>query len=97
VGAVPRLIVPGETGLLVPPKDVQALKIAILKLLNDSSLRARLGNAGEALIKRNHSRDRMAQNYLQLYEQIARPAESKFPSPETLPEKQVRASVTYER
>jgi glycosyltransferase involved in cell wall biosynthesis len=97
VGAVPRLIVPGETGLLVPPKDVQALRIAILKLLYDSSLRARLGNAGEALVKRNHSRDRMAQNYLRLYEQIAKPAESKYSSPETLPEKQVRASVTYER
>jgi glycosyltransferase involved in cell wall biosynthesis len=97
VGAVPRLVVPGETGLLVPPRDVQALKSAILKLLNDSFLRARLGNAGEALVKRNHSRDRMAQHYLQLYEQIANPAESKYSSSETLPGKQVRASVTYER
>jgi glycosyltransferase involved in cell wall biosynthesis len=97
VGAVPRLIVPGETGLLVPPRDVQALKIAILKLLNDSPLRARLGNAGEELVKRNHSRDHMAQNYLQLYEQIAKPAESKFSSPDALPGKRVRASLTYER
>jgi glycosyltransferase involved in cell wall biosynthesis len=97
VGAVPRLIVPGETGLLVPPRDVQALKIAIQKLLNDSSLRVQLGNAGAALVKRNHSRDLMAQNYLQLYEQIARPGKSTFSSQETLPGKQVRASLTYER
>jgi len=97
VGAVPRLIVPGETGLLVPPRDVQALKMAILKFLNDSSLRVQFGNAGEALVKRNHSRDRMAQNYLQLYEQIAKPVKRTFSSPEALPGKQVRASLTYER
>jgi len=70
VGAVPRLIIPEETGLLVAPRDVHGLKLAILRLLNDSSLRWRLGNAGEALVKRSHSHDIMAQNYLQLYQQI---------------------------
>ncbi len=77
VGAVPRLVIPGETGLLVPPKDVPALQGAILKLLNDASLRARLGNAGEALVRRNHSRDGMAWNYLQLYEQVAHPVKAR--------------------
>jgi glycosyltransferase involved in cell wall biosynthesis len=71
VGAVPRLIIPGKTGLLIAPRDVQALKQAILRLLNDSSLRSELGNAGEALVKRNHSHDTMARNYLQVYEQMA--------------------------
>jgi glycosyltransferase involved in cell wall biosynthesis len=71
VGAVPRLIIPEKTGLLVAPTDVHALKLAILKLLNDSSLRSQLGNAGEALVKRNHSNDLMARNYLKLYEQVA--------------------------
>jgi glycosyltransferase involved in cell wall biosynthesis/acetyltransferase-like isoleucine patch superfamily enzyme len=71
VGAVPRLIIPEKTGLLVAPRDVPALKHAILRLLNDPSLRAALGNAGEALVKRSHSRDVMAQNYLELYEQVA--------------------------
>jgi glycosyltransferase involved in cell wall biosynthesis len=71
VGAVPKLIIPEKTGLLVAPRDVQALKLAILRLLNDASLRSQLGNAGEALVKRSYSRDIMAQNYLQLYEQVA--------------------------
>lgn len=70
VGAIPRLIIPEKTGLLVAPRDVQALKLAILKLLNDSSLRSQLGNAGEALVKRSHSNDLMARNYLKLYEQV---------------------------
>jgi glycosyltransferase involved in cell wall biosynthesis len=71
VGAVPRLIVSGKTGLLVAPRDVPALKKAILRLLRDSSLRLQLGIAGEAMVKRTHSRQAMAQNYLQLYQQVA--------------------------
>jgi len=71
VGAVPRLIVPEKTGLLVAPRDVQALKLAILRLLNDSSLRSQLGSAGKALVRRAHSSNIMAKNYLQLYEQVA--------------------------
>jgi glycosyltransferase involved in cell wall biosynthesis len=71
VGAVPRLIIQEKTGLLVAPRDVQALKLAILRLLNDSSLRSRLGIAGEALVRGRHSHDLMAENYLQLYEQMA--------------------------
>jgi glycosyltransferase involved in cell wall biosynthesis len=71
VGAVPRLIIPENTGLLVPPQNVQALAQSILRLLNDSSLRTQLGTGGAALVKRNHSHETMAQNYLQLYQQVA--------------------------
>ena len=71
VGAVPRLIIHEKTGLLIEPRDVQALKGAIIRLLNDSSLRAQLGNAGEALVQRSHSHNLMARNYLELYEQVA--------------------------
>ena len=97
VGAVPRLVLAGETGLLVPPKDVPALRNAILKLLNDPALRTRLGNAGEALIRRNHSRDLMARNYLQLYEQLAHPRAVHAPHPRRTQEKQIRSSLTYDR
>lgn len=70
VGAVPRLIIHEQTGLLIAPMDPQALKLSILRLLNDPSLRSQLASAGAALVKRNHSRDVMARNYLQLYEQM---------------------------
>jgi glycosyltransferase involved in cell wall biosynthesis len=70
VGAVPRLIIAEKTGLLIPPQNVQALTQAILRLLNNSTLRTQLGAAGAALVKRNHSRESMAQNYLQLYRQV---------------------------
>jgi glycosyltransferase involved in cell wall biosynthesis len=45
VGAVTDIVRPGETGLLVPPGDVPALTGALRSLIEDLSLRARLGEA----------------------------------------------------
>jgi glycosyltransferase involved in cell wall biosynthesis len=45
VGGMPDAIVAGEDGLLVRPKDGTALHDAIMALLRDSALRARLGSA----------------------------------------------------
>ena len=41
-----ELVVPGETGLLVPSGEVQPLAAALERLAGDASLRARLGAAG---------------------------------------------------
>ena len=44
------VVVHGETGLLVPPGDVQALAGAIRKMAGDPALRARMGAAGRGRI-----------------------------------------------
>ena len=49
VGAVTDIVRPGETGLLVPPGDVPALTGALKSLIEDSGLRARLGEAARRL------------------------------------------------
>jgi len=48
VGGIPEMVVDGETGLLVPPRDPPRLAEAIEKLLGDAELRARLGAGGRA-------------------------------------------------
>ena len=51
-GGLPDLVRPGETGLLVPPGDAPALAAAVLSLLADPALRARLAAAGTRLADR---------------------------------------------
>jgi glycosyltransferase involved in cell wall biosynthesis len=46
VGGLTDAVEDGVTGLLVPPRDVPALRAAIERLLGDAALRARLGAAG---------------------------------------------------
>ncbi len=47
VGGTPEVIEDGLNGLLVPPRDPEALAAAILRLLRDDILRARLGEAAK--------------------------------------------------
>src|SRR5690606_1700148 len=42
-----EVIVPGETGLLVPPRDPDALAEALRRWLHDEELRSRLGANGQ--------------------------------------------------
>src|SRR5947209_5889120 len=48
VGGLTDLVVDGQTGLLVPPQDVEALRRALERLLHDPELRASLGAAAQA-------------------------------------------------
>jgi len=55
IGGVPDLVIDGETGLLVPPEDVQALTAALHQLLTDSELRDRMGQAGRSRVKQYYA------------------------------------------
>jgi glycosyltransferase involved in cell wall biosynthesis len=46
VGGLRDLVVDGETGIVVPPRDPEALRAALERLLADPELRRRLGAAG---------------------------------------------------
>lgn len=49
VGAVSEVVEHGRTGVIVPPRNAEALASATLKLLADADLRARLGRHGRRL------------------------------------------------
>jgi glycosyltransferase involved in cell wall biosynthesis len=72
VGGTPEVVRDGETGLLVPPRDPQALAAAVRRLLDDPELGRRLGEAGRKLVREHHSADVQAERVLALYDEVGR-------------------------
>jgi glycosyltransferase involved in cell wall biosynthesis len=70
VGGIPEVITSGEHGFLVTAGDAEGLAAAIRQLLEDDSLRTRLGNNGQRRVKRRFSAKRMAEKTLDAYEAI---------------------------
>lgn len=60
LGGPAEIVVPGETGLLVPPGDATALAAAAALLLDQPALRCRLGQAARARAVRCYDARRMA-------------------------------------
>lgn len=63
VGGLSEVVKHGETGWLVPPKDVAALADSISQLLGDDVRRATFGRAGRKLVKQRFSVDDMVQRH----------------------------------
>jgi glycosyltransferase involved in cell wall biosynthesis len=55
VSGIPELVTHGKTGWLVAERDPAALAAAMQRLLGDSTLRRRLGEAGAARVRRDFS------------------------------------------
>ena len=67
VGGVAEAVEDGETGLLVPPADSEALARALERLVSDADLRRRLGAAGRARALRLFDVPRYRTAYVELY------------------------------
>lgn len=67
VGDIPEVITSSESGLLVPPRDPDALANAIGAMLGSPDLRTRAGDAGRALVLGRYSRAAMVDAYLEAY------------------------------
>ncbi len=67
---IDEVIVPEETGLLVPPGDSEALAAALIRLLGDAALRQRLGTAGRARADKLFTLAAMAQRAEEIYSQV---------------------------
>ncbi len=70
--AIPEVVPHGQAGLLVPPRDPEALAEALLSLLSDTSLQARCRAFGREHVK-PFSWDRVAERFL---EAVQRPEAS---------------------
>ena len=60
----------GQTGLVVPPRDPEALATAINRLLADQQLRAEMGERARQRAQQEFSHETMIDRVLELYESL---------------------------
>jgi len=70
VGGTPEVVVDGVTGLLVPPRDPDALAEAIACLLRDPDLRCKMGQMGRERVAQSFTVERMVEQTERLYERL---------------------------
>ncbi len=70
VGAAPEVVSHGETGWLIPPDDRPALEAALLHLLGDDALRARLGKAARRRVETSYALDVVVEELADVYREI---------------------------
>ena len=68
VGDVGKIVVSGDSGLLVEPGNPQALRDALARLLADPGFRRRLAAGGQRCVAEHFSAASMAQKYVHMYE-----------------------------
>lgn len=70
VGGLAYSVVPGRTGLLVPPQQPDALATVLGRLCRDAPLRERLGKAGPGRVKEGFFAEQMVDAYESLYRAV---------------------------
>ena len=67
-GGTPEIVRDGVEGLLVPPRDAEALAAALRRLLGDPALRQRFGRAGVARVQAEFTVEQYVARTLRVYE-----------------------------
>lgn len=70
IGGSDEAVIAGETGILIPPADPDALATAIRTILADPSLAQRLASAGRARVEQEFSAKKMVQQVTHIYDEL---------------------------
>jgi glycosyltransferase involved in cell wall biosynthesis len=70
-GGIPEVVLDGKTGLLVEPRDHEAMAAAIVTLLRDARARQAMGAAGALRVRERFSAERMVLDTLAVYRRVA--------------------------
>lgn len=71
LGGIVDAVEDGQTGLLIPPNDPEALASALLRVIEDGELARRLGEAGRERAKKLFSWESVAERHLRVYSAAA--------------------------
>ncbi len=69
-GGIPQMIRQEETGLLVPPKDAEALGDGLLRLLQDDELCRRLGSAARNKVEKEFGIEENMRQLIAVYDKL---------------------------
>ena len=67
ISGIPEIIIHNKTGLLVPPRDSQAMANAVISLLNDPVRASKLAENGRGLVLSKFKLDTHGQSILKVY------------------------------
>jgi glycosyltransferase involved in cell wall biosynthesis len=65
-----EIVQDGENGILVTPGHAQAVADAVMQLLEDEELRAKMGDRGRALVQKEFSVERVVEKTVEVYHDI---------------------------
>jgi len=69
-GGIPEIVEDNVNGVLVPPRDADALADAIVQQLRDATRRRQLGEAGLARVRERFTVERMVEQTAEVYAQV---------------------------
>ena len=70
VGAIPQVIEDHVSGILIQPKDFQAISNAIIEVLNDEQSSRKMAQKGFERVRDNYSAKLMSERYLTVYKEL---------------------------
>ena len=70
IGGLPEVVIDGKTGYLVPPRDAESIAEKIIKLIEEPSLRQRLGKGGRKFVVDNYEWESCASKMEGIYNDI---------------------------
>jgi glycosyltransferase involved in cell wall biosynthesis len=70
VGGIPEIIVNGETGILIPPKNANILADAILWMLDNEEEGEDMGKQGRIFVEKHFNKNVIAKKLLNIYQTI---------------------------
>lgn len=70
VGAIPQIIRDGDSGMLVPPQDIERLTTTLARLIQAPQKTQQIGEKARKEVETNYSSARMTQRYIEHYRQL---------------------------
>lgn len=70
VGGIPQVMTSGKDGIVIPAKDVQALKDSIKELLENQKLQKELGRNARKTVEEGYDINKSVQKLLQIYQSV---------------------------